>query len=262
MLPTFQLFGRTITMYGLMIAIGLVVGISILVLRSKKYLIKQEDALFAAFFGCIGLFLGAKILYLFLSIPEFYLHRKILAANPSILYHYILGGYIFYGGLIGAIIAIYIYCMKFKVNFVGMLDLTAPSIPIIHGFGRIGCFFAGCCYGIPFEGPGHVIFENSLAAPNQVALLPTQLIESGINFIAGVLLLIYALPLRKPGRIIGLYLIYYALLRFGMEFLRGDLVRGFLFSISTSQWISLLLFPIGIWLAIGYNPFKAIKKSN
>lgn len=256
MLPTLQFFGQTVTMYGLMIILGLVIGITIMVLRSRKYSIKAEDALFAAFFGCIGLFVGAKVLFLIISIPELIQHRRIIAANPSLLYHFLMSGYIFYGGLLGAILAIYLYCKKYRINNLQMLDLAAPSIPIIHGFGRVGCFFAGCCYGIHYNGPGHVIFEKSIAAPNNVALLPVQLMESGINFLAGTLLLIYAIPLRRPGKIIGLYITYYAILRFAMEFFRGDIVRGLFFGISTSQWISLLLLPIGLWLFLGQKQNK------
>lgn len=248
MLPTIQIFGNTITMYGLMIVFGLIAGVSILVLRSKNYFIKTEDALFAAIFGCIGLFIGAKVLFLLLSIPELIQHRKILASNPLLLMKYIMSGYIFYGGLIGALLAIFLYCKRYGINYIRMLDLAAPSIPIIHGFGRIGCLFAGCCYGIPYQGPFQIIFEHSIAAPNHVALLPVQLIESGLNFFVGIVLLIYATPLLKPGRVIGLYIVYYSLLRFIMEYFRGDIVRGFFHGFSTSQWISLFLLPIGIWL--------------
>ncbi|HWT77146.1 MAG TPA: prolipoprotein diacylglyceryl transferase [Mobilitalea sp.] len=251
MLPTIHIFGRTIAMYGLMIAIGLIVGILIMVLRSKKYCILREDALFSSFFGCIGLFLGAKLLFLVTMIPVFLLHWETLTANPSLLMSFLLGGYIFYGGLIGAVIGIYIYCRAFHTDFVRILDLTAPSIPIIHGFGRIGCFFAGCCYGIEYSGPGKVIFQQSISAPNHVSLLPIQLVESGINFLAGILLIIYAKPSRKPGRITGIYIIYYAVLRFVVEFFRGDIVRGFFFGLSTSQWISVLLLPVGIWMIAG-----------
>lgn len=250
MLPTLQIFGQTITMYGLMIILGLFIGITILVLRSKKYGIKPEDALFAALFGCIGLFLGAKVLHLIISIPELIRYRKIIAANPVLLYQLLLSGYIFYGGLIGAFLGIYLYCKKYHISHYQMLDLTTPSLPIIHSFGRIGCFFAGCCYGIPYQGPGHIMFEQSFAAPNHVALFPVQLLESGINLLAGILLLIYGKTPRKLGQIFGLYITYYALFRFLIEYLRGDLNRGFFLGFSTSQWISLLLLPMGLLLLL------------
>lgn len=255
MLPFIHIFGRTIAMYGLMIAIGLILGIGLMVLRSPRYMIPREDALFSSFFACIGLFLGAKILYLLISIPDLFRHYEVIIRNPFLLLSLILGGYIFYGGLIGATLGFYLYCRRYELNTLRMLDLAAPSIPFIHGFGRLGCFFAGCCYGIPYKGIGNVIFHNSIAAPNEVALLPVQLVESGINFIAAFLLFAYAKPSRKSGKVIGAYIIYYSLLRFLMEFFRGDGVRGFLFHISTSQWISLFILPVGVLLFIGYVPF-------
>lgn len=255
MLPFIHIFGRTIAMYGLLIATGLVLGISLLVYRSKKYLIPREDALFTSLFACIGLFIGAKLLYLILEAPDIIRHLDVFIQKPELLLSLLRGGYIFYGGLIGALSGIYIYCRKYKLSTLRMLDLAAPSIPLIHGFGRLGCFFAGCCYGIHYTGPGNVIFKHSIAAPKDIPLLPVQLIESGINFMAAILLLAYAKPSRKPGRTMGIYIIYYALLRFIMEFFRGDGVRGFLFGVSTSQWISLFLLPVGIW---SYTGIKSI----
>jgi phosphatidylglycerol:prolipoprotein diacylglycerol transferase len=93
-----------------------------------------------------------------------------------------------------------------------------------------------------------VIFRHSQAAPNGVALLPIQLISSGINFLGCIVLFIYGRNKRKSGRVIGVYLIFYSIARFIIEFFRGDVIRGVFFGISTSQWISLILIPIGLWL--------------
>jgi phosphatidylglycerol:prolipoprotein diacylglycerol transferase len=134
-----------------------------------------------------------------------------------------------------------------------MFDLVVPSIPLIHAIGRLGCYFAGCCYGIPYDGPGHVTFHISPSAPNEIALFPTQLLESGLNIFACLLLLLYAKPEQKPGKVLGIYITYYAILRFLIEFFRGDGARGILIGISTSQWISLALIPIGLWLIIFKN---------
>jgi len=258
MLPTIQVFHKTIGMYGVMIAIGLIVGIAIMVQRSKRYSIQTEDALFASFFGGIGLFIGAKVLYLLISMPELARYYKVIVSHPTLLIPFMTGGFIFYGGLLGALLGIYLYCHRYKINFLQMLDLTAPSIPIIHAFGRVGCFFAGCCYGIPYSGFGHVIFQHSVSATNGIALFPTQLIESGINLVVGLFLLWYSRILRKPGRIIGIYITYYSILRYVMEFFRGDVDRGFFFHLSTSQWISLFLLPVGIWLCFSRKVKKQL----
>lgn len=254
MLPVFHLFGRTFGMYGLMIDIGLVIGIGIAVLHSRKYTIKSEDVLFASLFGCIGLLIGAKLLYLITIIPELVKHWKQIVGNPSPLIPLLAGGFVFYGGLVGAVIGIYIYCRKFKIAFLPLMDIVTPSIPLIHGFGRLGCLFAGCCYGVSYSGPGHITFPNNGAAPGGIPLFPTQPVESGINFLAGALLLLYAKPGRKPGNVLGVYIVYYSVMRFLIEFLRGDDGRGILVGLSTSQWISLVLLPFGIWLLIRKKP--------
>jgi phosphatidylglycerol:prolipoprotein diacylglycerol transferase len=248
MLPTFQFFGRTIAMYGLMIVIGLFVGITIAVIRSKKYNIKIEDVLFSSFFAGVGLFVGSKLLFLLTIVPELITYRQSIILNPALLLPILTKGFVFYGGLLGAALGYTLYCRHYHIKTLSMLDLMTPSIPIIHGFGRLGCYFAGCCYGIIYQGPYHLIFHQSISAPNEVPLFPTQLLESGLNFIAGILLLIYAKPTRKPGKILGLYLIYYLVMRFFIEFFRGDIIRGVLLGITTSQWISIALIPVGLWL--------------
>lgn len=252
MLPTIKIFGVTIAMYGLMIATGLIIGISIAVLRSKRHGIKNEDTLFASFFGCIGLFAGAKLLYILTMLPKFIkdLEQLITAPDLLILIPYYFSGFVFYGGLIGAITGIYIYCRNFKIPFLPMLDHLTPSIPIIHGFGRLGCFFSGCCYGIPYTGLFAVRFHNSISAPNDIFLFPVQLFESSINFILGAFLLALSSKRRPSGIITGIYILSYAIMRFIMEFLRGDIIRGSLLGLSTSQWLSLHLIPCALILLL------------
>ncbi|MDF2539781.1 MAG: lgt [Herbinix sp.] len=253
MLPTIQIWNRTIAMYGLFIMIGVMLGVFIAAVRSKKYNISREDVLFASCYAGIGLIIGAKLLYIITILPELYDYRQQIFSDPSLLLPIITGGFVFYGGLIGAVIGYYLYCRQYKISFIDLLDLMTPSVPLLHGFGRLGCFFAGCCYGIPYKGPLHIVFHKSTAAPNDVPLLPIQLIESCFNFIICILLFLLMKRFHRHGQALGFYLIYYSLMRFILEYFRGDIVRGFLLGISTSQWISLLLLPIGFML---YNGIK------
>lgn len=251
MLPSIQIFGKTIAMYGLMIIIGFIAGVSVAVIRSKKYSIPKEDIFFASCYAGIGLIVGAKLLYIITVLPKIIEHRKIIFSDFHIFLGLISGGFVFYGGLIGAILGIYIYCRQFHINLLELVDLLGPSIPLIHAFGRIGCFSAGCCYGIHYDGPFHLVFENSPVGLNGVPLFPIQLLESDLNFIAFGVLLIYANKPRRAGKVIGSYLIYYTIARFVLEFFRGDIERGILLGISTSQWISILLLPAAIWIFNG-----------
>ncbi len=210
-----------------------------------------------SFFAGLGLFVGAKLLYIITIFPKLIKFRNHFFDNPALLIPILSGGFVFYGGLIGAVLGYYLYCRKYHIVSLKMLDLISPSIPIIHGFGRLGCNFAGCCYGISYNGPFHVIFHHSFSAPNEVTLFPIQLLESGTNFLAGILLLIYAKPTRKPGNVLGYYIIYYAVMRFLLEYMRGDVARGLFLGISTSQWISLAFIPIGIYFIRAIKPFTS-----
>ncbi|NLO10047.1 MAG: prolipoprotein diacylglyceryl transferase [Clostridiales bacterium] len=248
MLPTITIFGKTIAMYGLMITLGIFIGVMIAILRRRKYNISKDDVLFSSCYGGIGLVVGAKLLYIITITPILIKNWNFIMSNFKVLYNVLSGGFVFYGGLIGAIIGYYLYCRQYKIDFIMLMDLMAPSIPIIHGIGRIGCFFAGCCYGIHYDGPLHIVFENSIAAPNGIPMFPTQLVESVLNILAGILLILYTRRERKSGKVIGLYVIYYSIMRFFLEFLRGDISRGIILSLSTSQLISILLLPLGLYL--------------
>ena len=153
-------------------------------------------------------------------------------------------------GLIGAVLAMWWYTHHFKMDFWQSVELLIPSVPLVHAFGRIGCFCGGCCYGIPFDPPIGIAFTNSPVAPNGIPLFPVQLVEAGLNFLLFFFLLWFAGKPRPQGRILGAYVIAYAVIRFVLEFLRYDYERGILWVFSTSQWISLLLFPTALFFLL------------
>jgi len=182
--------------------------------------------------------LGGKILFYLTQISE-------IMEEPSILWDF-ANGFVIYGALIGGIGGILLYCHRKKLNFWSYFDLTMPSVALAQGFGRIGCFLAGCCYGMKMEGPFAVVFHHSQYAPNGVPLLPTQLISSGLDFLHFVVLLIFARKYKKAeGQVAGLYFILYSIGRFILEFFRGDLVRGNVGVLSTSQFISVFMLIFG-----------------
>ena len=140
-----------------------------------------------------------------------------------------------------ALAAVWLFCRRRKVPFSQLGADLVPAVPLFHTFGRVGCFLAGCCYGIPAPAgwPG-VTFRVSPVAPNGVALLPVQLYEA-----AGCLLLfllLHRLARRgwKGEALLLVYLAAYALFRFALEFLRGDAARGMWGVFSTSQLLALV----------------------
>ena len=114
-----------------------------------------------------------------------------------------------------------------------------------QGFGRIGCLFAGCCYGRETDAWYGITFHNSGFAPNGVKLIPTQLISSAGDFLICGLLLAYARRSPRTGRVAAAYLLLYGVGRFAVEFLRND-YRGSVGVLSTSQLISVGVVALGI----------------
>ena len=169
--------------------------------------------------------------------------------KPEIFWDVLLnGGLIFWGGFIGGLIFILLFNRRFKINNLNTLNMLSGPLALAHGFGRLGCLSAGCCYGKPIE--GGIVFHNSPAAPNGVPLIPTQLIEAIFNFLLFLVLIILSGNRRIRHYLAHIYLFAYPIFRFFIEFFRGDVIRGFLWGLSTSQWISLAaLIANSLWLS-------------
>ena len=228
----------TVHGYGLMIGIGVLCCVFMAMKRAKKYGLIEDAIVDIAIWGLIGGFLGAKLLFLIVEWKQF-------LKNPLAL----LGseGFVVYGGIIAGVVAAILYCKKKKLIFLDYFDLAAPSIAMAQGFGRIGCFLAGCCYGRETDLPIGVIFPEGALAPAGIRLLPTQLISSAGNFLIMAILLA-AYPRRKRKGDTGfLYMLLYGVGRFLIEFLRND-ERGAVGGLSTSQFISLFIVAAGILL--------------
>ena len=228
----------TIYGYGLMIAIGIICAYFMAEYRAKKLGLKQ-DMVFSLVLCCVIFgFLGSKILYFLTQ-----LHNII--EDPSLLTELADGGVV-YGGIIGGIFGAWVCCKFHHVYLLDYLDLAGPACALAQGFGRIGCFLAGCCYGRETDSFFAITFHHSAYAPNDVPLLPTQLISSSLDFANCLLLLWVAGKSKKRGLVTGLFLTLYSIGRFILEFFRGDLVRGKVGLLSTSQFIGLFTCGAGL----------------
>lgn len=234
--------------YGFMIAIGFLFAILLAVYRSKRSGLNTDMIFGLAIYGIIGGFAGAKLLFVAIEIKNIYLHPSILLDLPN--------GFVVFGGLIGGILTGYLYCRIKKVDFIEYFDLVVPSIALAQGFGRIGCFLAGCCYGRETNSSLGIVFKDSLYAPNGVRLIPTQIISSIGDFLIVIILLFYARRKRQNGKLAGLYLILYSVGRFFIEMLRDD-PRGFIGILSSSQIISIFTLIFGLFL-FNLSKFKII----
>jgi phosphatidylglycerol:prolipoprotein diacylglycerol transferase len=222
--------------YGLMIAIGIICALLMFEKRAKVRKLDSNTAYRLSLISVLSGFIGAKLLY---CIIEF----KVIIDNP---WQAISGsGFVVYGGIISGILAAIIYCKLKRVSFFSYFDLAVPSIALAQGFGRIGCFLAGCCYGRETNSTFGIVFGHSAIAPNGVKLIPTQLLSSAGDFMLAAILLLYARKERKQGRVGALYLILYSIGRFVIEFFRND-DRGYMGVLSTSQFLSLIVLAFAI----------------
>lgn len=226
--------------YGLMIAIGIAAAYLMAEYRAKKMELNHELIIDLTIWCAVGGLLGAKLLYIITQL-------KAIIADPKMLLD-TADGLVVYGGIIGGTLCGYLFCKKHKLKFLQYFDLVMPSIALAQGFGRIGCLLAGCCYGLETNSPLGIVFHESCYAPNNVRLIPTQLISSCFNFVHFFILAYLSKKVKAEGQVAGLYFIFLGIGRFVIEFFRGDLERGFIGILSTSQFISVFFIIFGCTL--------------
>ncbi|MFC1851880.1 prolipoprotein diacylglyceryl transferase [candidate division CSSED10-310 bacterium] len=235
--------------YGLMIVIGFLCGLWLAIRRGKKENISKDFMMDLAFYLLLAALLGSKILHIIIFWHDYVAQLPELVRHPTELFTYLGSGLIFFGGLIAAVPIGILYIKKHGLPVWKIADIAAPSFPLAHGFGRLGCFLAGCCYGKPCDLPWAVTFNHpDSLAPMNVPLHPTQLYSAIFNFLVVVILLILTPYFKRYGQLFWTYVLLYSSGRFIIEFFRADprgsLINGLL---STSQFIGLII----IFLAIG-----------
>jgi phosphatidylglycerol:prolipoprotein diacylglycerol transferase len=198
--------------------------------------------------------------------------NKEFAANPMSIIRVDQGGLMFYGGLILAIFVFVVWCIWKKEKIVPLADLFVTVIPLGHAFGRIGCFFFGCCYGKVSKSTCAIVFPRGspawheqvsggiipYTASGSLPVLPTQLFEATAVFaLFGLLFFLYRkYAVKIPGFVTGVYLTGYALIRFGLEFLRGD-PRAAVGAFSIGQTISSFILISGlVFIAVAFRQKK------
>ena len=230
--------------YGVLLAAAYLLGLKLAMVRARARGLDQARMLDLGIYIIISALLGAKLLLL---VTDF----RTYSSNPRELLTLLQSGGVFYGGLILAVVVALWYIRRAKLPLWTTCDVFAPGIALGHVVGRLGCLFAGCCYGKPTTQPWGITFTSQFAADNvgtplNVPLHPTQLYEAGAE--ALILALLLATEKRwRPfaGRTFWLYILLYAVSRYVIEMFRGD-PRGTVLMFSTSQFISVLLAPLAI----------------
>ena len=248
--------------YGLLISLGLLAAVALAALRGRSRGFPAEVFMDLAFIAGVSGFVGGRILFILLDLPGFF-------ASPA-AYIFSRTGFVFLGGLVAASACCSWYIWKRKLDFWMTADILVIALTVGHAFGRIGCHFAGCCFGGVCPAPWGVrvpavpladgtywpnafteqLQQNLLAAGavESLPVWPVQLFEAGALFVLAAALWVVGARAHRKGLILGLYCAGYAVIRFGLEFLRGDTARGVWFNglLSTSQIISLFLFIAGV----------------
>jgi phosphatidylglycerol:prolipoprotein diacylglycerol transferase len=232
----------TIHTYGFLIAIGFLIGLWLAVRQATKEGIFPTKIIDLGFYILLAAIIGSRLFFVIINLDHY-------LSNPLDVFKIWEGGLVFYGGVLLAIPTVIWYVRKNNLALWQTADIFAPSVAIGHVFGRLGCFAAGCCYGKTAQTlPWGVIFTDpDCLAPTDVLLHPTQLYESAGELIIFFILLVSRRYKSFNGQLFMTYLLLYSVLRFFVEFFRGDIARGFLIAdISVSQSISAGMFLVAI----------------
>ncbi len=245
----------TIHTYGVFIAIGFLLALALAVRQAKKQGISADKIIDLGFYMLLAAIIGSRIFFVIVNL-DFYLR------NPLAIFKIWEGGLVFYGGVAFAVPTAIWYIKKKGLDLWNTTDIFAPSLAIGHAIGRLGCFSAGCCHGRPAEGLfWSVTFSDpECLAPIGMPVHPTQLYESAGELITFFILIVLRKHQSFKGQLFWTYLLLYSILRFVVEFFRGDEARGFIFgNISISQGISMLMF---LGAVAGLVLFSKRKKTN
>jgi len=246
----------TIHTYGFMMAVGVAMGLWFIYAQAKKAGLDANRIMDAAFYTIIVSLIGAKLI-LFISNISYYVSapRELFALDRS--------GGVFQGGLTFCIIYALWYFRRKMIPTWPTADLIDPALALGHGFGRIGCFSAGCCYGSECALPWAAVFKNEYAANLtgvhlNTPLHPVQLYEAILNFLNFGILTIILKKKKFDGQVFAFYFINYSVIRFFTEYFRGDhseniyFIRGatLFSSLSYPQFFCVLSLIGGIVLAV------------
>lgn len=249
MLPAIHIFGIHVPLYGLMMVLGGIayaVMFFIITKREKVDGISRNRMLFFSILGAVVLYASAFVFdALFHSIEQ----GKLVA-----------GGITWLGGIVGLVPFMLIIFHKWvpaaRGDALYYLSMIIPGIVLGHAFGRLGCFFGGCCYGKVTDSVFGVIFPEGSSAAQQypgpdgrsLPVLPTQLFEAAFEL---VLFIVLISTRKKTKRFHAeIYLLAYGVFRFGLEFLRGDDRGSTGFFLSPAQVFCILLVVFGILMTL------------
>lgn len=252
----FEFFGLKITTYGLIVGVAFLSSIYLAAELAKKQGIKSDIIFDLGFIIIIWGIIGARLLYILIW------HKDYLK-DPVSIFKVWEGGLVFYGGFITAFLAAIWWIKRKKLNFFILADIIAPFIALGHSIARIGCFYAGCCYGRESDCHDLICGVVLPVLGDNITRYPVQLYESSANFLNFLILIIFFKKFKnRSGDVIFLYFLNYGIIRVLMEFFRGDPERGKILFLSTSTFISVFMIFIALLWFIYLRNLKYGKNTN
>jgi len=242
----FQIGSYSQATYGVLVALAFLLALTVIAHLARRASLNGDIVVKLGILCGLSAIVGAKIMMYLIDIQDYIRNPREIFSLASLQ-----AGGVFYGGLIAALIAAAVYMRRHHLPALPTADVFAPGIALGHGIGRLGCFAAGCCWGLPTSLPWGVTYTNPLSqqlvgVPLGVRLHPTQLYESAAEFLIFGILYWRIRRQHAPGAIISLYLILYSAVRFLVEFVRYHEQPNPLGGpLNTSQWISLALIALG-----------------
>lgn len=231
----FKIGPFTLHTYGLLISTGVLLAVALAVRQARREGEDPQKMLDLAFYLLLASIVGSRLLYVLISYSDY-------LVRPWAIFKLWEGGLVFYGGFVLALMVGIWYLDRHRLPLWKTADIWAAPLALGHAVGRLGCFAAGCCYGKPTGVPWAVTFTD----PQSLAILgvplhPVQLYEAFANLLLFIFLCLYRPYRRFEGQIFWLYVLVYSVIRFVLEFFRGDL-RGFFIPsyLSTSQGFSMV----------------------
>ncbi|XPV74791.1 MAG: prolipoprotein diacylglyceryl transferase [Desulfovibrio sp.] len=231
----------TIYMYGLFMAAAFMTGIGWTMREARERGLNEERVHTLSLIAAGGAILGARGLYVLIN-PTYYIN------HPAEIIQFWSGGLVFSGGFVVAVLGGYLYMRSQNEPLFDWMDAIAISMPLAQAVGRVGCLFAGCCYGGECSLPWGVTFTDpDSLAPLGIELHPTQVYHSLAGLTTFAILFFASKKITKPGVIAGMYLVLFPVFRIIIEFFRSD-YRGDAGIMSATQMIALLICIPGLYL--------------
>ena len=235
--------------YGTLVAIGFLAALWVITRLAKRAKLPSERVTNLAIYCALAGLAGAKLFMILFDFSDYWSGRQQLFSLGTLQ-----AAGVYQGGFVVAFVVALLYMRRQNLPILVTCDIFAPGIALGQAIGRIGCFSAGCCWGIPTHVRWAVTFQNPQAGeltgvPLGIPLHPTQLYESFADALIFLFLYFQIARAHTSGTILGWYLTLYSAARFAIEFFRFH-EQGLHAGLSYTQWISLATLIAGLGLIV------------